>query len=156
MIAALLVAATGSCDAGGVCEGHVRSVTANVRVVAAVDFGSEAVPRETPEPQRLGNWCSDRPPTLKWIAAMGRGTAEADVRGMTNLYKAFAIVRSNVNASGRKEFKAQVKQISEDPLPYLRRIQTQLKNGSFVFDKQHGVLKKKPTGKTGAPSSYPR
>ena len=79
---------------------------------------------------------------------MGRGTAEADVRGMTNLYKAFAIVRSNVNASGRKEFKAQVKQISEDPLPYLRRIQTQLKNGSFVFDKQHGVLKKKPTGKT--------
>ena len=37
MIAILLVAATGSCDAGGVCEGHVRSVTANVRVDAAVD-----------------------------------------------------------------------------------------------------------------------
>ena len=44
MIAALLVAATGSCDAGGVCEGHVRSVTANVRVVAAVDFGPKLYP----------------------------------------------------------------------------------------------------------------
>ena len=39
MIAALLVAATGSCDAGGVCEGHVRSGAADVRVDAAVDFG---------------------------------------------------------------------------------------------------------------------
>ena len=44
MITALLVAATGSCDAGGVCEGHVRSVTANVRVDAAVDFGPTLYP----------------------------------------------------------------------------------------------------------------
>ena len=40
----LTLAATGSCDAGGVCEGHVRSVNANVRVDAAVDFGPMLYP----------------------------------------------------------------------------------------------------------------
>ena len=67
---------------------------------------------------------------------------------MANLYKAFVTVRSNVNASGRKEFKADVKQISENPITHLRRIQTQLQKKCFNFGKQHGVLKIKATGKT--------
>ena len=44
MIAALLFTATGSFDAGGVCEGHVRSGAADVRVDAAQDFGPMLYP----------------------------------------------------------------------------------------------------------------
>jgi len=58
---------------------------------------------------------------------------------MANLYKAFVTVRSNVNASGRTEFKAQVQKISENPFPYLKRIQTELQKGRFVFRPRHGV-----------------
>ena len=67
---------------------------------------------------------------------------------MDNLYRAMAIVRSNVNASGRNEFKAEVRKISENPIPHLRRIQTRLRKRCFVFDEQHGVPKTMPTGKT--------
>ena len=43
-IAALLIAATGSCDAGGFSDGHVRSGAADVRVDAAVGFGLTLYP----------------------------------------------------------------------------------------------------------------
>lgn len=69
------------------------------------------------------------------------------VRVMDNLYRAFVKVRANVNASGRAEFKEQINSISENPIPYLRRIQRQLKERRFSFDKQKGVPKVKPDGR---------
>jgi RNA-directed DNA polymerase len=75
------------------------------------------------------------------------GEIESAVRSMDNLYRAWAAVRSNVNASGQDKFKAEVKEISENPIPHLRRIQNQLQRRRFVFDKQHGVLMAKSTGK---------
>ena len=57
------------------------------------------------------------------------------------------MVRSNVNASGHDRFKAEVKRISENPIPHLRRIQGHLYRRHFVFDGQHGVVKTKSTGK---------
>ena len=78
---------------------------------------------------------------------MGGKTLEDAVRRMDNLYRAFAIVRSNVNASGRNNFKAEVKRISENPIPYLRKIQTHLQKRRFTFLEQHGVPKTKPSGK---------
>lgn len=77
---------------------------------------------------------------------MGKKTAEAAVREIKNLYKAFAIVRNNVNASGRNTFKAEVKEISANPIPLLKRIQTQLQKRQFIFERQHGVPKSKPSG----------
>jgi hypothetical protein len=62
-------------------------------------------------------------------------------RTMENLYRAWTIVRSNVLASGREEFKTQVREISENPLPLLRRIQDQLRRRTFQFLPQHGFLK---------------
>jgi hypothetical protein len=44
VIAALLIAATGSSDAGRFCDGHVRSGAADVRVDAAVGFGLTLYP----------------------------------------------------------------------------------------------------------------
>lgn len=78
---------------------------------------------------------------------MGGKTLEDAVRRMDNLYRAFVIVRSNVNASGRNNFKAEVKRISENPVPYLRTIQRDLQKRRFTFLEQHGIPKKKPTGK---------
>ncbi len=75
------------------------------------------------------------------------GEIESSVRRIDNLYRAWATVRSNVNASGQDKFKAEVKRISENPIPHLRRIQAQLQRRCFVFDAQHGVLKTKSTGK---------
>ena len=72
---------------------------------------------------------------------------EIAVRRIDNLYRAWAAVRSNVNASGHDRFKAEVKQISENPIPHLRRIQDHLHSRRFVFDEQHGVVKSKSTGK---------
>ena len=72
---------------------------------------------------------------------------EFAVRRIDNLYRAWAVVRSNVNASGHHRFKAEVKRISENPIPYLRRIQDHLHSRQFVFDGQHGVVKSKSTGK---------
>lgn len=69
------------------------------------------------------------------------------VRTMGNLYRAFVRVRSNVNASGRAEFKEEVRTISENPARHLRRIQRQLKERRFYFDKQTGVPKVKPDGR---------
>ena len=43
-VAALLIAATGSCDAGRFSDGHVRSGAADVRVDAAVGFGLTLYP----------------------------------------------------------------------------------------------------------------
>ena len=43
-IACLLIAATGSCDAGGLSDGHVRSGAADVPVDAAVGFGLTLYP----------------------------------------------------------------------------------------------------------------
>lgn len=57
------------------------------------------------------------------------------------------MVRSNVNASGHDKFKAEVKRISENPIPHLRRIQSELLRRSFVFDGQQGVVKKKSNGR---------
>lgn len=72
---------------------------------------------------------------------------ESAIRRIDNLYRAWAAVRSNVNASGQDKFKAEVKRLSENPIPYLRRIQTQLRQRHFVFEDQHGVLKTKSSGK---------
>lgn len=72
---------------------------------------------------------------------------ESSVRRIENLYRAWTVVRGNVNASGHARFKAEVKTISENPFPYLRRIQTQLQRRKFVFAQQHGVLKHKAPGK---------
>ncbi len=69
------------------------------------------------------------------------------VRTIDNLYRAWTVVRSNVIATGHDNFKAEVKKISENPIPHLRRLQSQLQRQRFVFDEQHGVLKKKSTGK---------
>ncbi len=66
---------------------------------------------------------------------------------MDNIYRAWATVRGNVVASGQEKFKAEVKTISENPIPYLRRIQSQLESGNFRFAAQHGGLKKKSAGK---------
>jgi len=75
------------------------------------------------------------------------GKIESAVRRIDNLYRAWAAVRSNVNASGQVKFKAEVNRISENPIPHLRRIQGQLQRRHFIFDEQHGVLKTKSTGK---------
>ncbi len=75
------------------------------------------------------------------------GEIESAVRRIDNLYRAWAAVRSNVNASGQDKFKAEVKHISENPIPHLRRIQAQLQRRRFIFDEQHGVLKTKSTGR---------
>ena len=72
---------------------------------------------------------------------------EFAVRRIDNLYRAWTAVRSNVNASGHERFKAEVKQISKNPIPHLRRIQKQLQSRRFVFAEQHGVVKTKSTGK---------
>ena len=69
------------------------------------------------------------------------------VRVMDNLYRAFVKVRTNVSASGRAEYKAEIKSISQNPIPYLRRIQRQLQEHRFSFDKQRGVPKVKPGGR---------
>ena len=79
---------------------------------------------------------------------MGKLTPESAVRRMDNLYRAWTVVRSNVNASGQAKFKAEVKRISENPISLLRRIQTRLHKRCFVFEKQHGVPKTKSSGKT--------
>ena len=78
---------------------------------------------------------------------MGKRTLDTAVRGMNNLYRSFTIVRSNVYASGRAEFKLEVQKISENPIPYLRRIQTDLKKSQFKFEQQKGITKKKSGGK---------
>jgi len=69
------------------------------------------------------------------------------VRTIDNIYRAWATVRGNVIASGQEKFKVEVKKISENPIPYLRRIQSQLQDESFRFIAQHGGLKKKSSGK---------
>ncbi|MCP5368103.1 MAG: hypothetical protein H6907_21270 [Hyphomicrobiales bacterium] len=74
------------------------------------------------------------------------GKVEFAVRRIDNLYRAWAAVRSNVNASGQETFKAEVKSISQNPIPHLRRIQNDLKRRQFAFEKQHAVLKTKSTG----------
>ena len=43
-IAGRTISATGSCDAGGFSDGHVRSGAADVRVDAAVGFGLTLYP----------------------------------------------------------------------------------------------------------------
>ena len=75
------------------------------------------------------------------------GNVEFAVRRIDNLYRAWAAVRSNVNASGHDRFKAEVKKISENPIPHLRRIHASLHSRRFIFAEQHGVLKTKSTGK---------
>lgn len=75
------------------------------------------------------------------------GKVESAVRRMDNLYRAWTAVRSNVNASGHDRFKAEVKQISENPIPHLRRIQELLHSRRFVFAGQQGIVKSKSTGK---------
>lgn len=75
------------------------------------------------------------------------GKIEFEVRSIDNLYRAWAVVRSNVNASGQDKFKAEVKRISENPIPHIRSIQSQLQRRCFFFDAQHGILKTKSTGK---------
>ena len=72
---------------------------------------------------------------------------ELAVRRIDNLYRAWTVVRSNVNASGHDKFKAEVKRISENPIPHLRRIQKKLHDRQFVFAGQHGVVKTKSAGK---------
>ena len=74
------------------------------------------------------------------------GNVESYVRKIDNLYRAWVTVRSNVNASGQDKFKAEVKRISENPIPFLRRIQGDLQRRRFVFDEQHGVVKTKSSG----------
>lgn len=75
------------------------------------------------------------------------GKVEFSVRRIDNLYRAWTAVRSNVNASGHDRFKAEVKQISENPIPHLGRIQEHLQTRRFVFAGQHGIVKSKSTGK---------
>ncbi|MDE0333849.1 MAG: reverse transcriptase domain-containing protein [Defluviicoccus sp.] len=74
------------------------------------------------------------------------GNIELEVRKIDNLYRAWSVVRSNVNTSGHDKFKAEVKRISENPIPHLRRIQSDLQHRRFVFDGQQGVVKKKSSG----------
>ena len=73
---------------------------------------------------------------------------ELEVRRMENLYRAFTVVRSNINASGRAEFRAKIQEVSKNPVPYLKRIQGDLQKRKFVFEPQQGVPQVKASGKT--------
>ncbi|MGE3907099.1 MAG: reverse transcriptase domain-containing protein [Reyranellaceae bacterium] len=68
------------------------------------------------------------------------------VRLTDNLFAAWSTVRANVLASGREQFKQEVRKISEQPVPYLRRLQRDLRTGTFRFVPQIGVLKGKKGG----------
>lgn len=50
-------------------------------------------------------------------------------------------------SSGSDEFKSQVSQMSEDPIPYIRAIQRRLQKRTFSFGPQKAVLAKKSDGK---------
>lgn len=69
-----------------------------------------------------------------------------EIRRMDNLHRAWGVVKANVLASGKDEFRAQVEQISRNPIGYLRSIQGRLQRNTFKFGLQRGVPIRKKTG----------
>lgn len=63
------------------------------------------------------------------------------VRSKGNLYRAWMTVRSNVLASGREDFKKEIRQISENPNVRLDKLQRLLRSNKFVFKPQKARVK---------------
>lgn len=67
-----------------------------------------------------------------------------------SLYKAWTIIRRNGLASSSEESRRAVERFDQNPVGHIRRIQSEIRNGTFEFDPQFGILKKSQVAVSGA------